>query len=137
MPPIGTPIIVAANHTSALDVFAGGHAMHRTAHFLTKVEATRIPLFGRYLLALGAIPTQRDDRDTEALRRAMAVLERGGLLGLAPEGTRSRDGRLGEYDPGFVWLATRTGAHVVPCVIHGVYQLMPKGARLPRRGAMW
>jgi 1-acyl-sn-glycerol-3-phosphate acyltransferase len=137
LPPIGTPAIVAANHTSALDVFAVGHALDRPARFLAKVEATRIPLLGPYLLSLGAIPTLRNKRDTDALRQALAALERGELLGLAPEGTRSRDGRMGAYDPGFVWMATRTGACVVPCVIHGAHRLMPKGARWPRRGELW
>lgn len=137
VPPAGEPTLLVANHTSGIDVFLAGHALHRPASFLAKVEATRFPLFGRYLLALGAIPTNRDRQDTEALRRMMAALRAGGTAGLAPEGTRSPDGTLRAYDPGFVWLASRTGAAVLPCAIHGAYQLMPKEARLPRRGPLW
>jgi 1-acyl-sn-glycerol-3-phosphate acyltransferase len=58
-------------------------------------------------------------------------------MGIAPEGTRSPDGRLQAFDPGFVWLAARTGAQVLPCAIHGATYLMPKGARYPRRGRLW
>jgi 1-acyl-sn-glycerol-3-phosphate acyltransferase len=137
LPPPGTGTIVIINHTSALDPFVVGYAVHRTGHFVSKVENTRLPVVGRFFLAVGAIPAQRDQRDLAALRLAMAVLEGGGMLGLAPEGTRSRDGRLHPFDPGFVWLATRTGALVVPCVVHGAYQLLPKGARVPRRGPLW
>jgi 1-acyl-sn-glycerol-3-phosphate acyltransferase len=137
LPPLGTATLVTANHTSSLDVFAAGYAVDRPGHFVAKVEATRIPLFGRLLLACGAIPAARDGRDLAVLRQARAVLEHGELMGIAPEGTRSPDGRLGAYDPGFVWLASRTGATIVPCAIHGAWQLMPKGADYPRPGRLW
>jgi 1-acyl-sn-glycerol-3-phosphate acyltransferase len=137
LPLPGVATVVAANHASALDVFVAGYALGRPGHFLAKMEATRTPLVGRFLLALGAIPARRDERDTEALRRLLAVLESGGLVGVAPEGTRSRDGLLGPYDPGFLWLAARTGARVVPCAIHGTRPLLPPGRRLPRRGPLW
>ena len=137
VPPEGVATLVVANHASGLDVFAGGYAVQRAGFFLAKAEATRIPLLGRFLLAIGAIPAERTGRDLGALKRMIAVLEEGHLLGVAPEGTRSPDGHLAPYDPGFVWLARRTGAVVVPCAIHGTRQLMPKGARFPRRGPVW
>jgi len=138
VPPEGTAMILAINHTSNLDVFGAGFAMPREdCYFLSKVEATRVPLFGRFLMSIGAIPTNRDKRDDVALRKAMTALRRGKVLGLAPEGTRSRDGALRPFDPGFIWLATRTGAVVVPAAIHGAHALMPPGARVPNRGPMW
>jgi len=137
VPKEGRPAILVANHTSALDVFLVGHALARPGFFLAKAEATRVPVAGWWLRSLGAIPTARDSRDTPALRATLAALRAGGLVGLAPEGTRSRDGRLGRYDPGFAWLAAKTEAAVVPCAIHGAQRLMPKGARLPRRGPLW
>ena len=137
VPPPGVPTILTANHTSALDLFALGHALGRPAAFAAKIELTRIPVFGPFLLSVGAIPTRRDERDTDVLRRLLAELNAGRLIGLAPEGTRSLDGRLHAYDPGVVWLAARTGAVIVPCAIHGAYPLMPKGARIPHRGRIW
>jgi len=137
LPAPGVATIVAVNHTSNLDVFAMGYAVHRPAYFITKAEATRIALFGRFLLSVGAIPANRDQRDTAALRQTREVLEHGWLLGIAPEGTRSRDGTLRAYDPGFVWLAARTGAVIVPAAIHGAHALWPRGATLPRRGEVW
>ncbi len=137
LPPPGEATIVTANHTSALDLFVAGYALKRPGHFVAKAELLSIPLFGAFLRRVGAIPARRDGRDLDVLRLLLRVLEDGGLVGLAPEGTRSPDGRLGAYDPGFAWLAARTGAQVVPCAIHGAYRLMPKGARWPRRGTLW
>jgi 1-acyl-sn-glycerol-3-phosphate acyltransferase len=129
--------IIAANHSSALDLFATGHALRRPGHFVAKSELFEIPVFGWFLRSLGAIPARRDRRDTDVLRQLLAILQAGGLMGLAPEGTRSPDGCIGRYDPGFAWLASRTGARVVPCAIHGAHELMPKGARWPRHGSIW
>lgn len=137
LPAPGTPTIVVSNHVSNLDVFVMGHAVAQPGYFVSKVEATRLPLFGRVLLSVGAIPANRDKRDTTVLRQMTAALTAGHLIGLAPEGTRSPDGTLRAYDPGFIWLALRTGAVVVPAAIHGTHALMPKGARLPRRGDIW
>jgi|GEM_PF-246488 1-acyl-sn-glycerol-3-phosphate acyltransferase len=137
LPPPGTPTVLVTNHSSVLDVAGCAYLLKRPGHFLAKREATQIPLFGRYFRAVGAIPARRDRQDLEALRRAMSILRAGGLVGIAPEGTRRRDGRLGQYDPGFVWLALRTGAVVAPVAIHNAYCLMPPGAKLPRRGEVW
>jgi 1-acyl-sn-glycerol-3-phosphate acyltransferase len=137
LPPPGVATLLVPNHSSSIDVPACGHALRRQGRFLAKAEATRVPVVGRFLLNVGAIPARRDQQDTEALRQAMEVLRSGGLMGIAPEGTRSADGTLGEYDPGFVWLAMRTNALVVPLAIHGAYHLMPRNARLPRRGTVW
>ena len=137
LPPQGVAAIVVTNHSSALDVLLIGHALDRPGHFLAKAEATRAPLLGPFMLSIGAIPTRRDGQDTEALRNTMAILRSGGLIGLAPGGTRTRDGSLGPYDPGFIWLAERTGAVVVPGAVYGARRLMPRGARLPRPGSAW
>jgi 1-acyl-sn-glycerol-3-phosphate acyltransferase len=137
VPTEGTPTLVTSNHTSALDVFAGGYAVGRPGYFLAKAEAVRVPIAGRFLRAVGAIPAARDGRDIAALKEMVAVLEGGHMLGVAPEGTRGTGGDLLPYDPGFVWLARRTGAVVIPCAILGTRELMPVGRLLPRRGDIW
>lgn len=137
LPPPGEAVILTTNHTSALDLFVVGYVLGRPGHFVAKAELLRLPLLGSFFASVGAIPARRDQSDLDVLRRLRRILESGGLVGVAPEGTRSRDGRLRDYDPGFAWLAARTGAWVVPCAIHGAYQLMPKGALWPRRGTLW
>ena len=136
LPPEGTPTIVIFNHASALD-YGAAHALQRAGYYAIKREAVEFPLTGRFVRAIGGIPIKRDEQDSEALRAMHAVLSAGKLLGIAPEGTRSRTGRLGPFDPGFVWLAARTGAQVVPVVVHGTRELLPAGRLIPRRGDIW
>lgn len=137
IPPRGVSAIVTVNHSSTLDVPVMGYALGRPAYFAAKVEVTRLPVIGPLLNRMGAVAARRDRRDTDVVRRLKAALEAGGLIGLAPEGTRSRDGRLGPYDPGFAWLASRTDALVIPAAIHGARELMPRNTIMPRPGPIW
>lgn len=131
LPPPGVGAILAINHTSALD-YVAGHALGRPGFVGIKREAAYRPL--RWI---GGIPVKRDEQDIPALRSMLAVLAAGYVLGIAPEGTRSRDGRLRPFDPGFVWLALKAGVPVIPCAIHGAHRLLPPGRRFPRRGPLW
>lgn len=131
LPPPGEGAIMAINHTSALD-YVAGHALGRPGFVGIKREAAYRPL--RWI---GGIPVKRDEQDMPALKAMLAVLAAGYVLGIAPEGTRSRDGRLLPFDPGFVWLALKAGVPVVPCAIHGAHVLLPPGRRFPRRGPLW
>ena len=128
LPPPGVGAILAINHTSALD-YVAGHALGRPGFVGIKREAAYRPL--RWI---GGIPVKRDEQDMTALRSMRAVLAGGHVLGIAPEGTRSRDGRLLPFDPGFVWLALKADVPVIPCAIHGAHVLLPPGRRFPRRG---
>lgn len=136
LPPPGTASIVAINHSSALD-YVGGFAVGRPGYYAIKREAVEYPLTGRLVRATGGIPIKRDQQDNEALRAMRAVLRAGHVLGIAPEGTRSRDGTIAPFDPGFAWLAARTGTVVVPLAIHGTHRLLPRGRLVPRRGTIW
>ena len=66
------------------------------------------------LLALGAFPIKRGESDEDAMETARVILERGGAVGIFPEGTRVRPGPLGEPKRGVGRLALETGAPVVP-----------------------
>ena len=127
LPPPGVGAILAINHTSALD-YVAGHALGRPGFVGIKREAAYRPL--RWI---GGIPVKRDEQDMTALRSMRAVLAGGHVLGIAPEGTRSRDGRLLPFDPGFVWLALKADVPVIPCAIHGAHVLLPPGRSLPRQ----
>ncbi len=74
----------------------------------------------RWLLELsGAIPLRRGEADVTAMRRAMEHLEAGHIVIIAPEGTRSGNGRLQQAHPGAVLLALRSGAPLLPVVHYG------------------
>ncbi len=113
------PVIIASNHISNWDPVLLGLACHREVHFLAKQELFRNRLFGHVLRKVNVIPLSRDGSDTQALRRAIDVLKRGGVLALFPEGTRSKTGHLGRAKSGTGYVACASGATVIPAQIRG------------------
>lgn len=132
-------VILASNHLSItdpilLDVVID-EAVGRNVRYMAKAEARSMPVLGWLLQRYGGFFVRRGQADREAYRMAHAVLDGGDWLGLAPEGTRSRTGHLGEAKPGVMLLAMRAGATVLPVAIWGSEKLWPIGARLPRPGS--
>ena len=131
-------LIVASNHLSIADppliCLAVWRAVGRRVRYMAKAEAMETPLLGPALRAYGGFGVRRGQADREAYKMSRAVLEAGDWLGLAPEGTRSRSGQLGEPLPGVALLAVRSGARVLPVGIAGSERTWPVGARRFRFG---
>lgn len=129
-------VIIASNHLSATDppliCLAVQRACGRRVRYMAKAEVMAAPILGRILHAYGGFAVRRGRPDREAYRMAREVLATGDWLGLAPEGTRSRTGALGEPKPGVALLAMRSGAIIVPTAIWGSERVWPVGAHLPR-----
>ena len=120
------PVIVAANHLAVLDSFYLTLAARRQVTFLAKGDYfDRGGLTGRLLrwffTAVGQIPVDRrgGSAASPALEAASRIVERGGVWGIHPEGTRSPDGRLYRGRTGAVRVAMDTGAPLVPVAITG------------------
>jgi len=132
-------VIVASNHLSILDppliTVAVARLAGRQVRYMAKAEAFDMPVVGSILRAYGGFGVRRGRADREAYRAAQDVLASGAWLGLAPEGTRSRTGHLGEPKAGVALLAIRSGATVLPVGISGSDRAWPVGARLPRPGS--
>jgi 1-acyl-sn-glycerol-3-phosphate acyltransferase len=127
-------VLVAGNHRSFLDAPLVAAYVPRPASFLAKSELFRGPLV-HVLGWLGQIPVDRGRPDRDALRRALAVLQAGGVLGLFPEGTRGA-GEVASVQHGIAYLALRTpGVPIVPVACIGTNHALPMGSRIPRRGA--
>lgn len=124
-------VVVACNHISNWDPVLVGLACRRELHFLAKEELFRNPLFGGLIRAVNALPVRRGVLDRRALAQAVGVLKRGGVLLVFPEGTRSRNGEIGEARPGVGYIASAGGAVIVPAAIAGSHQL---ARALTRRG---
>ncbi len=129
--PAGGPLLVTANHLHWLDapllfIFL---PFPITVMAAEKYERK---YHGCLMRPLGVIFVQRGEVDRRALRKALAILEAGGVIGIAPEGTRSKTGGLQEGKRGAAYLAYRTGAALVPVAIAGVEKVFPALRRFRR-----
>jgi 1-acyl-sn-glycerol-3-phosphate acyltransferase len=125
IPKVGS-VLLCSNHISNLDPIVVGTTTPRAVHFMAKEELFRVPVIGKLFPHLNAFPVKRGMSDREALRKGLAVLKEGEVLGLFPEGTRSKTGELGEGLAGAGFFATRSEALIVPCAVIGPYKAFNK-----------
>src|SRR5450755_769329 len=113
------PVIIASNHRSFLDRFVIATMAPRPMYYMAKKELFTNRLLAWLLSALGAFPLDRGAGDTDTIDTAKAILARGGIVLIFPEGTRTRPGPLGAPRRGIGRLALETGAPVVPVAVYG------------------
>jgi glycerol-3-phosphate dehydrogenase (NAD(P)+) len=131
--PASGPVIIAANHRSFLDPFVIATMARRPMYYVAKKELFRGRLQGWILNALGAFPVDRGASDEQMMDTAKAILARGDIVLIFPEGTRIRPGSLGKPKRGVGRLALETGAPVVPVAVIGTEDVR-KGWRIrPRK----
>ena len=124
--------VVACNHTMGPDYFILGYASPRQIYYMAKIELFQIhPWFSRCLTLVGTFPIDRGRNDTAALGAAEALLRRGQVLGMFPEGTRSHTGELRRGKSGVARLAMATKAPVVPAVVINAEALLKQLGRRP------
>ncbi|MFB6465988.1 lysophospholipid acyltransferase family protein [Cytobacillus sp. Hz8] len=115
-------VLVCTNHIDNLDPPVVGITAPRPIHFFAKEELAHIPILGKVILNLNIVPVKRGMSDREALRKGLAVLGEGKVLGLFPEGHRSKTGELNKGQAGAGFFTLRSEALVVPCAIIGPYK---------------
>src|ERR1700754_3675782 len=114
------PVIIASNHRSFLDPFVIACMARRPMYYVAKKEIFLYNrLLGWALGALGAFPVDRGAGDSDFIDTAKAILARGDIVLIFPEGTRTRPGSLGQPRRGVGRLALETGAPVVPVAVIG------------------
>lgn len=125
MPKTG-PVVLCCNHSSMADPIRLAYSQPRQIHFMAKEELFRVPVLNYFIRILGAFPVSRGKGDRKAVNTARKFLMEGNVLGIFPEGTRSKNGELLRPKSGAVLLASQTGAPIVPCCITPVNAAMPK-----------
>ena len=134
--PANGAFLVAANHTSHLDVGLVKIALRDEGTKLASLAARdyffdnpwKRAWFGNFT---NLVPIQRRGSLKESLHTAVRTLELGYHLLIFPEGTRSPDGELQEFKPAIAYLSFAAGADILPVYLEGTHEAMPKGAFLP------
>jgi 1-acyl-sn-glycerol-3-phosphate acyltransferase len=119
-------VLICSNHINNLDPPVVGITSPRPIHFMAKAELFKVPILKDIVKNLNAFPVKRGMGDREALRKGLAILNDNQVLGIFPEGTRSKDGKLGKGLAGAGFFALRTKAAVIPCAIIGPYKPFKK-----------
>ena len=131
IPKTGT-FILAPSHRSTLDIPVAAATTRRRLMYMGKDSMWKIKPIGAFLTALGSFPVTRGSADLEALKRCIAVLDRGDPLVLFPEGTRHRGRIIEPLFDGAAFIAYKTGVPIIPVGIAGSEEIWPPGTKLPR-----
>lgn len=125
-------VIIAANHISLWDPPVLGAGLSRPINFMAKEELFAISGLRWIITTMKAFPVKRGAADRGAIRHAINLLKNGEVLGLFPEGTRSKTGQLGKPEPGIGMIALKAGVPIVPAAIIGTNQVGKVGWGLPQ-----
>lgn len=131
IPPIG-PVLMVSNHVSYLDPVAIGDASTRRVVFMAKAELFKIKPLGFLLRGVDSFPIKRGKADRAAFKNTLAMLGEERAVCIFPEGTRSRNGEIGEAEAGAGVFATRTGCPVVPVYVHNSNRMLDDKGKLHR-----
>ncbi len=136
--PQHTNFIVAANHSSHLDMGALKVALGDAGHELASLAAADYFFKNKWRRAYfknltNLVPMERSGSIRKSLGIAERVLRRGKSLVLFPEGTRSRTGTMSDFLPSLGYLALRADVGILPAYIEGAHDAMPVGATIPKK----
>jgi 1-acyl-sn-glycerol-3-phosphate acyltransferase len=129
IPPDG-PFVLISNHQSFLDPMLCGIPLKRQVSFLARESLFHHWFFGRAIASVNTIPVKQGQADISAIRRAIDILKQGRGICLFPEGTRSWDGKITPFKPGFGLLCRRGAAAIVPVVVDGAFECWPRHKKL-------
>jgi 1-acyl-sn-glycerol-3-phosphate acyltransferase len=132
----GRSYIYMANHMSNFDIPVLQAYLPVQFRWLAKAELYKIPVFGYAMKRAGYISIDRSDRKSaiESLNKAVKIIRDGVSVIIFPEGTRSRTNTIQPFKKGGFFLAVDSGVPVIPIIIHGTGQIMPKKQMLIKPG---
>lgn len=111
--------ILCGNHVSALDPFFLACGKLKECAFIAKAELFRFSVIRVLAKSFNIYPIKRGTGDIGGMKKAISLVNDGKTLVMFPEGTRSKDGKLGEGKSGVSLIAKKTGCVLIPCAING------------------
>lgn len=117
--------IAASNHVSGIDPMFVYMNLKLPVHFMSKEELFEKPFFNRFYTHLNGFPVRRGAPDKKAVEYAIKAVMKGHVLGIFPEGTRSRDGALQQGKSGVALVARETKAGILPVCVYSKGRIKP------------
>ncbi len=130
-------VLIASSHQSYFDPVLVGLPIGREVQFMARDTLFRNRYFRWLITHLNAFPIKRGSADLGAIKEALRRLKAGGVVVAFPEGTRTRDGRIGPLQPGIVGIARRANCPIVPTIIEGAHQVWPRDRLVPGLAKLW
>ncbi len=126
-------VLMVTNHQSFLDPWLIGIAPSRQIHYMARDTLFKRGILLWLLEVLNSFPIKRGAADLTAIRTAVDRLDKGFLVNIFPEGTRSEDGSIGDIAPGLSLILNRckTDVAVLPTLIDGAFEAWPRSSRFP------
>ena len=135
IPPTG-PALVVSNHQSHFDPPLVGAGCPRRMNYLARDSLFGFAPFRWLIRSVDAIPIDRDGLGLGGIKESLRRMKRGEMVLIFPEGTRTRDGNVGKFRPGFTVLAARAKAWILPVAIEGAFAAWPRSQKMPGLGTI-
>lgn len=134
----GENYILCANHQGLFDIFSLMSGIDLPLRFVSKPSYFKIPIIGGGMRGAGHIEVTRTDRvkDRQTLDALVRLVRNGATIVMFPEGTRTRDGRVGPFKYGAFYVSVHSGIPILPITIEGSFERWKKGERLPNPGTI-
>ncbi len=113
--------ILISNHQSMWDPLMISYFLLRPVHWMGKSELFEKPITRFFFKAVKTFPVHRGKGDLSAIKHAFKILRDGKILGIFPQGTRRKNGEIGEFETGAAMIALRNKAPVIPIFVKGDY----------------
>ena len=120
IPKKGSGYLLCCNHISAVDPIFIAPYVNDPVHFMGKAELFQNKFLDKLFRAVGAFPVSREKGDVTAVNYAVKLVSENRILGIFPEGTRSKTGKMGRLKSGALFIAAQSGGDILPCVIKPV-----------------
>ncbi len=124
--PKNSGALLCANHIGELDMFFIGYKIKRLVRWMAKEQLFKIPLLSQFITWVGAFPIKRGKADVQAIKTALDLIEQGHIVGMFPEGTRTRGKEKIAAKPGAAMIAIKTKVPIIPVAVQGKYSLFSK-----------